>query len=110
MSTITRTGLEFEFPALKEKLTEIDAKSKRLATIFEEAGDGIDLSKVKSVDGGKDAVLGAIRELNTELARLRGRPDRAGRRRRPRPAGSPAVQVLRRPVRREQGRQRPPRP
>jgi HK97 family phage major capsid protein len=68
--TITTTGLEFEFPELKTTLEQIDAKAKGLATVFEEAGTDMDLDKVKSVDGGKDAVLAFIRDTNTELTDL----------------------------------------
>lgn len=70
MSTITEDGIEFEFPALKEAQAEIDAKQQALATIFEEAGPDLDMSKVKSVTGGKDAVVARIRELNSELEDL----------------------------------------
>jgi HK97 family phage major capsid protein len=70
MSTITTEGLEFEFPELKQTLGAIDEKAKALATVFEEAGSDMDLSKVKSVDGGKDAVLAFIRDTNTELSEL----------------------------------------
>lgn len=63
------------FPALKETHTKLDAKRKSLATIFEEAGDDQDLSKVKSVEGGKDAVLARIRELNDEMADLGKKQD-----------------------------------
>ncbi|HET7736461.1 MAG TPA: phage major capsid protein [Nocardioidaceae bacterium] len=70
MSTITTEGLELEFPELKQTLGAIDEKAKALATVFEEAGSDMDLSKVKSVDGGKDAVLAFIRDTNTELSEL----------------------------------------
>lgn len=73
--TITETGLEFEFPELKETVEQIDAKSKALAKVFEEAGDKVDLSLVKSVDGGKDAVLAFIRDTNAELSDLGKKKD-----------------------------------
>lgn len=68
--TITDTGLEYEFPELKQTMGAIDEKTKALAKVFEEAGDTVDLSLVKSVDGGKDAVLAFIRDTNTELTDL----------------------------------------
>ena len=66
----TTTGLEFEFPELKETLGTIDEKAKALADVFGEAGTDMDLAKVKSVAGGKDAVLAFIRDTNAELAEL----------------------------------------
>lgn len=68
--TITDTGLEFEFPALKETLAEIDTKAKALADVFAEAGSDMNLEQVKSVTGGKDAVLAFIRDTNAELSDL----------------------------------------
>lgn len=59
-----------KFPALKEAHENLTARRKELATIFDEAGSDRDLSKVKSVAGGKDAVLSRIRELNEELSDL----------------------------------------
>jgi len=70
MSTITNDSIEFTFPALKECQAEIDAKSKALHAVFEEAGEAMDLDKVKSVAGGSDAVLAFIRETNIELTDL----------------------------------------
>lgn len=68
--TITEPGLEYEFPELKSTLETIDAKAKSLADVFAEAGSDMDLDKVKSVAGGKDAVLAFIRDTNAELADL----------------------------------------
>lgn len=68
--TITDTGLEYEFPALKETLEKIDTKAKALADVFAEAGPDMDLEKVKAVAGGKDAVLAFIRDTNAELTDL----------------------------------------
>lgn len=56
-----------EFPELKETQGKIAERRKQLSDIFAEAGDAIDLSKVKCVDGGKTAVLERIRSLNSEL-------------------------------------------
>lgn len=68
--TITNTSIEFEFPALKEAQAQIDAKQKAIGEVLAEAGPDFDLSKVKAVAGGKDAVLAYIRETNDELADL----------------------------------------
>lgn len=59
-----------EFPALTEVEGKLKDRQKKLADIFTEAGEGIDLSKVKSVDGGKEAVLAEIRKLNEEMTDL----------------------------------------
>lgn len=67
--TVDLTDLA-KFPALKEAHENLDARRKELAKIFEEAGADRDLSQVKSVAGGKDAVLSRIRELNDELSDL----------------------------------------
>lgn len=68
-ATVDLTDLA-KFPALKEAHESLDARRKELAKIFDEAGTDRDLSKVKSVDGGKDAVLARIRELNEEMTDL----------------------------------------
>lgn len=56
------------------KLDEVDAKlaakSKALHDVMAEAGKDLDLSQVKSVSGGKDAVLAYIRTSNEELDAL----------------------------------------
>jgi HK97 family phage major capsid protein len=57
-----------------QKLSEVDgaiaAKSQALYNIFQEAGPERDLSQVKSIAGGKDAVLAEIRKANEELDAL----------------------------------------
>jgi HK97 family phage major capsid protein len=62
------------FPELDEVEGKIADRRKQLRDIFAEAqpgGEGtVDLAKVKSVDGGKEAVLDAIRALNEELDAL----------------------------------------
>ena len=58
------------FPKLKEVHTALESKRDELAGIFAEAGEDRDLEKVKSVAGGKDAVLARIRELNDEMIPL----------------------------------------
>jgi HK97 family phage major capsid protein len=58
------------FPALKEAHEKLDAKRKSLKSIFDEAGPERDLSRVKSIEGGKDAVLDEIRKLNDEITDL----------------------------------------
>lgn len=63
------------FPNLKAAHEKLTAKRTELKKIFDEAGADRDLSKVKCVDGGKDAVLGRIRELNDELTDLGKKQD-----------------------------------
>lgn len=55
------------FPALKDATERKAAKEKELATIFEEAGQEMDLSKVKSVTGTNVEKASHIRQLNEEL-------------------------------------------
>jgi len=55
------------FPALKEAQGKLDAKRKELATIFDEAGPDVDLTKVKAVKGTTHDIAAKIRELNDEL-------------------------------------------
>ena len=58
------------FPALKEAQGKLDAKRKELGTIFEEAGQDVDLTKVKSVKGTTHDIAAKIRELNDEATDL----------------------------------------
>jgi len=58
------------FPALSEVEGKLADRRKKLATIFEEAGADIDLTKVKSVKGTTHDVAAAIRELNQEMEDL----------------------------------------
>jgi HK97 family phage major capsid protein len=58
------------FPALKEAQGKLDAKRKELATIFDEAGPDVDLTKVKTVKGTTHDVAAKIRELNDEATDL----------------------------------------
>lgn len=58
------------FPALKEVEGKLDDRRKKLASIFDEAGPDIDLTKVKSVKGTTHDVSAKIRELNDELTDL----------------------------------------
>ena len=72
MTTTETTAVDLKedlnkFPALKEAHEHLNAKRAELKTIWDEAGPERDLSKVKSVEGGKDAVLAAIREKNNEI-------------------------------------------
>ena len=77
MTTETKVDLTDldSYPALKEVHENLDARRKELATILTEAGDDRDLSKVKSINGGKDAVLARIRELNEEMTDLGKKQD-----------------------------------
>lgn len=57
----------------RELLEEYEAKAKRLRQVFEEAGEEMDLAKVKSLDGDVVAKAQAIRRMNDELADLKRR-------------------------------------
>lgn len=59
-----------EFPALKDLEGKIEAKSKALAGVFDEAGPTIDLSQVKSIPGDTMAKAEFIRKANDELTDL----------------------------------------
>jgi HK97 family phage major capsid protein len=65
-----------DFPALAEAKGKLDEKRKALATIFDEAGKDIDLSKVKSVNGDSAAVADHIKALNDEMTDLGKEVDR----------------------------------
>lgn len=58
------------FPALKEAQGKLEAKRKELADIFAEAGENVDLTKVKSVKGTTHDIAARIRELNDEQTDL----------------------------------------
>jgi len=64
------TDTDVRFPALEELDGKIEAKSKTLATIFDEAGPEINLSQVKSISGDSMAKTAEIRKLNDELTDL----------------------------------------
>lgn len=55
---------------LVEKREALAAKRKELGAIFAEAGDDLDLTKVKSIDGDTAAKAAEIRRRNTELGEL----------------------------------------
>jgi len=58
------------FKRLEDVDAKLAAKQKALHAVFTEAGKDMDLSEVKSVSGGKDAVLDFIRSANEELDAL----------------------------------------
>ncbi|ANN16247.1 major capsid protein [Amycolatopsis orientalis] len=58
------------FPALAEVEGKLADRRKKLATIFDEAGPEIDLTKVKAVKGTTHDIAAAIRELNSEMEDL----------------------------------------
>lgn len=62
-----------DFPALAEAKGKLTEKRKALATIFDQAGPEIDLSKVKGIDGD---VAAHIKSLNDELTDLGKERDR----------------------------------
>lgn len=55
---------------LVAKRNELEAKQKALAGIFAEAGDTLDLTKVKSLNGDTLAKAAEIKGMNDELSRL----------------------------------------
>lgn len=55
------------FPALTEAEGRLKAKQDELGSIFAEAGETVDLSKVKSISGDSAAKAAHIRALNTEI-------------------------------------------
>lgn len=57
------------FPALSEAEAKLSAKQKALASIFEEAGPELDMSKVKSLGDSVD-VVDHIRQANAELTEI----------------------------------------
>jgi HK97 family phage major capsid protein len=59
-----------DFPALTDVKGKLTEKRKQLATIFDEAGAEVDLSKVKSVSGDSAAIAAHIKGLNDELTAL----------------------------------------
>jgi len=58
------------FPALAEKEAALKAKQTELGGIFKEAGDGMDLTQVKSLKGTTVDKAALIRKLNDELTDL----------------------------------------
>ena len=59
-----------DFPELKATDGKIAERRQELREIFADAGDTIDLTKVKAFNGDKNAALDRIRALNTELDNL----------------------------------------
>jgi HK97 family phage major capsid protein len=55
------------FPALTEAQGKLDTARKALKGVFDEAGDTLDMSKVKSVDGDSAAKVEWIRTKNAEI-------------------------------------------
>lgn len=58
------------FPALKEARGKLELKRKELHTIFSEAGEEIDFTKVKSVKGTTREIAAHVRGLNDEMTDL----------------------------------------
>lgn len=55
---------------LVEKRKEFEAKQVKLHTIFEEAGEDLDMDKVTSLEGDSKAKAEAIKNMNQELSEL----------------------------------------
>ncbi len=53
--------------ALIEKRNELEAKNKKLAQVFEEAGKDMDMDKVKCLEGNSHAKAEKIKQMNDEL-------------------------------------------
>jgi HK97 family phage major capsid protein len=64
------TTTDIRFPALDEIEGKIKDRGDRLASIFDEAGPEIDLTKVKSIQGDSTAKAEEIRKINDELTDL----------------------------------------
>lgn len=58
------------FPALKEAREKLETKRKELHTVFAEAGEELDFTKVKSVKGTSREIAAHVRSLNDELTDL----------------------------------------
>lgn len=65
-----------EFPALKEAQGKLDAARKSLRDVFTEAGPEMDMDKVKSVAGDRNAKVDYIRTKNEEIDGLKAEVDR----------------------------------
>ena len=62
---------------IAELRTELTAKRKALKAIFDESGEGWDLSKVKSVEGGVEGVAAEIKRRQVEINDLKDKLDSA---------------------------------
>jgi len=56
---------------LIRKRKELEAKQDKLGQIFKEAGDELDMTKVKCIEGDDAAKVAEIRKMNAELTDLR---------------------------------------
>lgn len=81
----------------RELLEEYEAKAKRLRQVFEEAGEEMDLAKVKSLDGDTAAKAQAIRRMNDELAELKRQIEELEALEKAREAAEGAMDWLRQP-------------
>lgn len=60
----------FTKEALKETREKLAAKQKALSTVFEEAGEEMDMDRVKTIDGDSREKVAWIRQANAELEEL----------------------------------------
>lgn len=65
----------FEFPALRDARAKYGEAQKRMATVFQEAGSEMDMSKVKAIGGDSTAKVEEIRRMNAELPALKAKVD-----------------------------------
>lgn len=66
----------FEFPALRDARAKYGEAQKRLATVFQEAGAEMDMSKVKVISGDTTAKVEEIQRMNAELPGLKADVDK----------------------------------
>lgn len=69
------TVTDIKFPALDDLEGKIEAKSQLLGQIFDEAGEAMDLHKVKCISGDTMAKSEQIRAINDELTDLSKQAD-----------------------------------
>lgn len=63
---------------LRQVTEELAAKSKKLHEVFEEAGEDMDFSKVKCLEGDTTAKVEAVKAMNKELDELGAEKERLG--------------------------------
>lgn len=64
------------FPALEEAQGKLDARRASLKSVFDEAGENLDMSRVKSLSGDSHAKVAAIKAMNEEIDDLKKEVDK----------------------------------